>query len=123
MSRDEFLSAASEQFGSKVVVQTLSVSEQDAEKLGLTAEAIGEYPPQAWIPEIGEAYGCPVCDHALGGFLGSFRWGLIHGEGECSACNKALFRYYHYIMRGRPEATLGSSKRYPPLKLFALVGF
>lgn len=124
MNREEFLAAAEKEFGDKVVVQPLSVSEEDAEKLGLTKEAIEAYPPYAWIPERDGHYRCPVCDSPLGGLFGSFKWAIVHGEGECSACGKALFRYYHYVMmRGKPEPTLKSSRGYPPLKLFALVGF
>lgn len=26
---------------------------------------------------------CPKCGSALGGLLGSFQWGIVHGEGEC----------------------------------------
>lgn len=29
---------------------------------------------------------CPGCGNKLGGFLGTFRWGLAHGEGGCSEC-------------------------------------
>ena len=27
---------------------------------------------------------CPNCDLSLGGFIGTFTWGLCHGEGNCS---------------------------------------
>jgi len=27
---------------------------------------------------------CPKCDAQLGGLLGSFMWGLVHGEGYCT---------------------------------------
>lgn len=30
---------------------------------------------------------CPGCDSKLGGMLGTFMWGLAHGEGYCSSCN------------------------------------
>lgn len=26
---------------------------------------------------------CPACGETLGGLLGSFRWGICHGEGHC----------------------------------------
>lgn len=29
---------------------------------------------------------CPGCGSNLGGLLGTFRWGLAHGEGVCSEC-------------------------------------
>lgn len=27
---------------------------------------------------------CPKCGSKLGGFLGSFTWGIVHGEGICT---------------------------------------
>ena len=30
--------------------------------------------------------GCICCGKALGGFLGTFQWGIINGEGTCSSC-------------------------------------
>ena len=38
---------------------------------------------------------CVVCDRTLGGFLGSFQWALVHGQGECSGCGFP-YVYYHY---------------------------
>lgn len=39
---------------------------------------------------------CLKCGKAQAGFLGSFRWGLVHGEGSCSCGWPA--RAYHRIM-------------------------
>lgn len=38
---------------------------------------------------------CIACGNALGGMLGSFQWGLAHGEGNCSCGYPA--RAIHYI--------------------------
>lgn len=38
---------------------------------------------------------CIACGSALGGMLGSFQWGLAHGEGNCSCGYPA--RAIHYI--------------------------
>lgn len=35
---------------------------------------------------INEKKTCPGCDRALGGFLGSFTWGICWGEGNCTNC-------------------------------------
>ena len=37
---------------------------------------------------------CLMCDAILGGVLGSFRWGIAHGEGICSNCGYPC-RAYH----------------------------
>ncbi len=29
---------------------------------------------------------CPACGSEIGGLLGTFRWGIVNGEGECSHC-------------------------------------
>jgi hypothetical protein len=38
---------------------------------------------------------CPSCHNRLGGLLGSFSWGICHGEGHCS-CGYPC-RAYHRI--------------------------
>lgn len=37
---------------------------------------------------------CVYCGRTLGGLLGSFRWGLINGHGECAECGFP-YVYYH----------------------------
>ena len=39
-------------------------------------------------------YECLKCGKPLGGALGSFQWGLAHGEGNCSGCGWPC-RVYH----------------------------
>ena len=41
---------------------------------------------------------CP-CGRPLGGILGSFTWGIIHGEGACSRCGFPA-RAFHEIDLG-----------------------
>lgn len=37
---------------------------------------------------------CVECGQQLGGLLGSFRWGIQNGHGECAACGYP-YVYYH----------------------------
>jgi len=39
---------------------------------------------------------CPNCGATLGGLMGSFRWGIAHGEGNCNQCGWPC-RAYHNI--------------------------
>lgn len=39
---------------------------------------------------------CLKCGEPLGGWTGTFRWGLAHGEGACSACGWPA-RAHHFI--------------------------
>jgi hypothetical protein len=53
------------------------------------------------MPESGEpasfgGHKCLKCDEPLTGFLGSFTWGLVHGEGFCRKC-KWPGRAHHFI--------------------------
>lgn len=41
-------------------------------------------------------HACLKCGSALDGMLGSFQWGLAHGEGTCSKCGWPA-RMYHWI--------------------------
>ena len=47
---------------------------------------------------------CPCGSH-LGGFLGTFTWGIVHGEGFCSLC-KHPARGVHYIANAEGEEIL-----------------
>lgn len=39
----------------------------------------------SYLEEFAETgFKCPNCDSKLGGFLGTFSWGICHGEGNCS---------------------------------------
>ncbi len=38
---------------------------------------------------------CVDCGMKLGGLLGMFTWGIVHGLGECSNCGFP-YVYYHY---------------------------
>lgn len=119
MEREEFLELAKERFGDKIIVQQLTIDDEDAEKLKLSAEDVNAYPAQAWIPETNGAYHCPNCNAQLGGFLGSFVWGIVHGIGRCSQCNEVEFRYYHYVT-DLDKVKAGQSAQ---LRLFAVCGF
>ena len=37
---------------------------------------------------------CVLCGKILGGFFGTFRWGIANGYGECSECGFP-YVYYH----------------------------
>lgn len=42
---------------------------------------------------------CNVCGKSLGGFVGTFKYFVIHGEGYCSNCQWPV-RTHHYIKDG-----------------------
>lgn len=61
---------------------------------------------------------CPGCNWTLGGFLGSFTWGLEHGEGFCTNCqypcrahhningtrmSNVILAYHPSVLELRPE--------------------
>lgn len=54
--------------------------------------------------EVEQAGGCPCCLATLGGFLtGSFEWGLVHGEGSCSACGWPVKAYHRLYLDERGD--------------------
>lgn len=114
MEREEFFELAKETFGDKVNVNSLTISSKELKKLNerygtsFSKIDIENYGKHVWL--IGNE--CPHCGESLFGLFGGFQWGIIHGEGSCSNCDKVAFRYYHYVLEG--------SK---PLQLFSVVGF
>ena len=124
MEPKEFFKEAKEKFGNKIVIKQLTMTGEAGEKLlsatGITKEEVEKYPEQAWIPttekehKYKSGYLCPACERPLGGLLGSFSWGIAHGQGYCQGCKKAHFQLYHYI---------GKSSGCMPLELFSLIGF
>lgn len=46
---------------------------------------------------------CVDCGRKLGGLLGTFRWGFVNGQGECSACG------YPYVYYHRQEVESGET--------------
>lgn len=48
---------------------------------------------------------CPCCNRDLGGILGTFRWGIVHGEGECGDCGYPV-RGHHVIKNEEGETFL-----------------
>ena len=125
MEREEFLTVVKEVFGDKVIVEQLKISDEDAEKLRVSAEDVNVYPAQAWVVVRDGHYRCPRCDSPLGGLFGSFAWGIQHGVGLCSECNKVQFRYYHYVTEREEEEELPvfKRKRRRHIELFAVCGF
>lgn len=119
MKREEFLGVVKEVFGDKVVIEQLKISDEVAQKLRVNPEDVRAYPAQAWVIE----HRCPHCNHVLGGLFGSFAWGLQHGVGYCSKCEKVQFRYYHYVTE--KEEFNGVWKKSPRrrIELFAVCGF
>jgi hypothetical protein len=108
-----FAKAAEEQFGDKVSSKPIHINKEDlndlCEHLGvdITEEYLNNY-HQVWILD-GK---CPNCGAELLGLFGSFKWGLVHGEGYCSNCNSVNLKYYHYF---------NESKK--PLMMMSLIGF
>lgn len=124
MKQAQFNQLAKTTFGDKVSIHGLTTTNENLAELNkrarayciehnrpfvpYTKEAFENYPQYTWAVDDK----CPVCGNSLGDFLfGTFKWGLVNGEGYCTECG-ADFRYYHYIAPG----TL-------PLMGFALIGF
>ena len=100
MNREEFNELASRVFGDKIRVCLipLEAANKLLEKTSphtepLSQEEVEAYGEQAFV--VGGK--CPVCEQIL---LTYFRWGIVHGEGGCSHCNKTSFRYYHRVRDG-----------------------
>lgn len=94
MKVKEFMDAVKKKFGDKVMVGKLILTDEAAAKFKITQEDCNNYEEQAWLV----ADNCPVCGKPLFGMLkGTFQWGIQHGIGECFACQKVQFRYYHFI--------------------------
>lgn len=112
--KEEFFRLAKEKYGSKIVVNRLSFRDGDLEKYNekmnssFTAEDFYNYGEHAWIIN---SNNCPECNEDLGGLFGTFVWGLVHGEGNCSRCGIA-FRLYHYLKENTK-----------PVELLSLIGF
>lgn len=71
----------------------------DAEQTALaekTIRCIDEY-----FSGFADGKHCPSCEAELGGMLGSFHWGIAHGEGNCR-CGYPC-RAYHAIKDGDGE--------------------
>jgi hypothetical protein len=52
--------------------------------------------------EVEDPGGCPCCLATLGGFLtGSFQWGIVYGQGSCSACGWPVTAYHRLWLDDR----------------------
>lgn len=49
----------------------------------------------AYLARFAAGFDCPGCKNKLGGLLGTFTYGLAHGEGYCSHCSYPC-RANHY---------------------------
>ena len=59
---------------------------------------------------------CLNCGRALMGLLGSFTWGIIHGEGVCSHCGWPARAYHYYEVDGE-ERSFQAVLQYHPDQL------
>lgn len=106
---NEFIEAAKERYGEKVAVL-------DREELTKVASEKAGYDVGPMVEKWGDMLvmpgdKCPECGWDLGGILGSFQWGIVHGEGFCANCRKTEFRLYHCL------------KDQDRLTFFELIGF
>ncbi len=61
---------------------------------------------------------CLKCGLALSGFMGTFTWGLCHGEGQCSHCGYPARAYHHVIdEHGEDVCRLNHILQYHPDEL------
>lgn len=102
-----FLDTIAKQFGDKVVIRTITLSDDSLAKLNkklgtnITHQDLADYGVWPWL--LGED--CPNCGEPLLGLFGRFTWHEIqHGDGVCSNCGKVEFRYYHYVRGQRLSA-------------------
>jgi len=110
MENLKFIKLAKERFGDKVWCGKINIknNSETQDYFGFSKESIENYPEHVWCP----TNKCPNCDAELLGLSSSFQWGIQHGYGTCTNCNKVEFKYYHYI-----------DDKKPPLQAFAVVGF
>lgn len=75
-------------------------------------EALREYFHAFATPTRGE-HGdeCINCGCAIGGMLGSFEWGLVHGEGRCSVCHWPMRA--HHFMKDKDGGDLATLRNLP----------
>lgn len=76
-------------------------SDTDAAK-ALAVKLDGYFAQFAEFPQSGDDLGfiagnhnCVHCGAAVGGFLGTARWGLVHGEAFCTRCNWPYRAHHH----------------------------
>lgn len=53
--------------------------------------------------EVVGAGGCPCCLSRLGGLLGAFQWGLVHGHGSCAECDWPVTGYHYLYLDDRGD--------------------
>lgn len=63
-------------------IENKAVTDDEKEKTAAVIRRLDEYLSD-FLPPSGK---CVNCDSALGGLLGSFTWGIVHGEGFCALC-------------------------------------
>ena len=80
-------------------LQELDLPTADCESIGLTIRPKPEAGPEAqaeadalrkaideYLKDFAQGPNCPQCGSVLGGLLGTFRFGLMFGEGHCVNC-------------------------------------
>lgn len=112
--KEEFFKIAKEKYGDKIIINRIGITDENPDRYNsqmgtsFTADDFYNYGEHVWVTDSDK---CPECNIDLSGIFGSFEWGIVHGEGNCSACGTA-FRLYHYIKNNEK-----------PLILLSLIGF
>lgn len=86
------------------ITATANLEEAEAEAAALN-DAIARY---AAAFAHTDDHTCPGCGTRLTGLLGSFTWGLVHGEGHCRSCGYPC-RAYHRPKDDNGEAIFESA--------------
>lgn len=64
---------------------------------------------------------CVDCGMELGGLLGMFQWGIVHGQGECSRCGFPYVYYHYHEVRPAVPAPMRYPRRAEEIRLQAWV--
>ena len=70
--------------------------------------------------DAGSVEDCVFCGKVLGGFFGTFRWGIVNGQGECSECG---FPYQYYHRHEVEGAIFYQGKEVAPAKELVLMAW
>jgi hypothetical protein len=81
----------------------MTVSIELSQRALAVRHASGDFADMIAALDASSTVDCVDCGRRLGGLLGSFRWGIVNGQGECAECG------YPYVYYHRHEVELGET--------------